>query len=67
MPVGPLRGSDTSGFGGLSDDEFTTPSTAFFNQVQAGVFTLVTSVIAFSGQIPWVRGLWLPGSIASLK
>lgn len=37
--------ADTSVFGGVFDDEFTSPSRAFFDQVASGRFILVTSAL----------------------
>ncbi len=37
--------ADTSVFGGAFDDEFANPTKRFFAEVDAGRFTLVTSVI----------------------
>ena len=37
--------ADTSIFGGVFDQEFSTPSERFFQEVSAGKFTLVTSAL----------------------
>lgn len=37
--------ADTSVFGGVFDEEFSVPSRTFFEQIQAGGFALVTSVL----------------------
>jgi len=37
--------ADTSVFGGVFDPEFAAPSQRFFEEIEAGHFTLVTSVI----------------------
>jgi hypothetical protein len=45
-PLHPLRVyADTSVYGGLFDDEFALHSIAFFRDVAAGAFTLVTSPV----------------------
>jgi len=44
MPEGPIRVyADTSVFGGVFDDEFSGPSSVFFDQVRHGRFVLVLS------------------------
>ena len=36
---------DTSVFGGVYDEEFKKPSTALFEQIKSGLYTLVTSAV----------------------
>ena len=37
--------ADTSVFGGVFDQEFAEPSKQLFNEVDAGIFVLVTSAV----------------------
>jgi hypothetical protein len=53
--------ADTSVFGGVFDDEFAGPTTAFWEQVKDGRFSLVTSAVVrkeLAGAPPHVRALF---------
>ena len=53
MPERPERVyADTSVYGGVFDEEFATPSRAFFGQVRAGRFRLVLSAVVRGELVP---------------